>query len=217
MSSPQDPQPRGSVPAGGTARSAQTANDATDDFKSVLTWRGANQTRLEQARVQVSGNRIKAYGQIIGAATDEHEAFSATYDLLTNDAGITRRLAVHLIRASGETQISITRDGENTWLVQTPQGMERGDFGGAEDVDLALSPLFNALPIRRHNLHREPGEVEVPVVYLYLPEATVTAATVHYTATTDAITVVSPVSNGATITVDSTGFVQDYSGLADRV
>ncbi len=202
------------------ARSAPTVravDGSTDDFKSVLTWRGANETRLELARVQVAGLRIKAYGQIIGAATAEHEAFSATYDLLTNDAGITRRLAVHLVRASGESQISITRDGENTWLVQTPQGMERGAFDGAQDVDLALSPLFNALPIRRHNLHHDPGEVEVPVVYLYLPEATATAATVHYTATADAITVVSPVSNGATITVDSTGFVQDYSGLAYRV
>ena len=63
-------------------------------WPAILTWRAHDVPRMESVRVQLSGNRIKAYGQIIGAATDEHEAFSATYDLLTNDAGITRRLAV---------------------------------------------------------------------------------------------------------------------------
>lgn len=182
----------------------------------MLTWRGLDADRLEQVRLHVSGARIKAYGRIIAAATDDHEAFSASYELVTNDVGVTRRLSVHLVRASGESQITITRDGEHNWLVQTPGGeTARGDYQGAENVDLALSPMFNALPIRRHALRGGTGEVEVPVVYLYLPEATVQAVTMRYTAG-DPVGVQSPLGT-AELTVDDNGFVVDYSGLAHRV
>ena len=72
------------------------------------------------------------------------------------------------------------------------------------------------LPIRRLGLHRTPTEVDVPVVYLYLPEGTVSAATVSYASSADSIAVQSPVGS-STITTDGTGFVKDYSGLAERV
>nr|WP_083877359.1 putative glycolipid-binding domain-containing protein [Gordonia rhizosphera] len=182
----------------------------------MMTWRGEGADRLEQVRVLVTGMRIKAYGRIIAAATDEHEAFSASYELVTNDAGVTKRLSVHLLRVSGDTQLAITRDGEHNWLVQTPDGTVRSDFNGAEDVDLALSPMFNALPIRRHRLHEGSGDIEVPVVYLYLPGGTVEPATLHYTAGPDSIAVVSPIVTSM-LTTDENGFVADYAGLASRV
>ncbi len=184
----------------------------------MVTWRGEGTDRLEQVRLHVTGERIKAYGRIIAAATDEHEAFSASYELVTNDDGVTKRLSIHLLRASGETQLAITRDGEHNWLIQTPGGTERGEFNGAEDVDLALSPMFNALPIRRLHLAAADasGTVEVPVVYVYLPTAVVEPATLRYTPGPDGIGVSSPVAT-STLTVDDNGFVIDYQGLASRV
>ncbi|MFW0797071.1 putative glycolipid-binding domain-containing protein [Gordonia sp. CPCC 205515] len=183
----------------------------------MITWRGEGADRLEQVRLQVNGARIKAYGRIIAAATDDHEAFSASYELVTNDLGVTKRLSVHLLKASGETQLGIARDGEHNWLVQRPDGTTtRSDFNGAEDVDLALSPMFNSLPIRRHHLTEGTAEREVPVVYLYLPGNVVEPATLRYTAGASAIGVVSPVAT-STITVDDNGFVVDYAGLAKRV
>lgn len=187
------------------------------DFKTVLTWRGIGEERLEQVRVAVTGKRVKAYGRIIGAATEKHEAFSASYDLITNDAGLTKRLSLHLVRAGGDTQISITRDGEDTWLVQSARGTERSDFGGAQDVDLALSPFFNALPIRRLALQKpDTAPVTVPVAYLYLPSGEVTGASLQYTPTDAGIDIISPVAE-TTITVDDNGFVLNYPGLAERV
>ncbi|MFD0925740.1 putative glycolipid-binding domain-containing protein [Williamsia deligens] len=190
---------------------------ASDDRKTVLTWSGTDgSTRLEQARVQVSGSRVKAYGQIVSAA-GEHPAFNVNYDFVTDDAGVTRRLAVHLIRESGESHVSITRDGESTWLIQTAQGTERGDFGGAQDVDLVLSPLFNAMPIRRLQLHRTASDaVDVPLVYLRLPEGTVEPVVTRYSSDDSGVSVQSPVGN-VTLTTDSAGFVVDYPGLATRV
>ncbi len=187
------------------------------DFKTVMTWRGIGEDRLEQVRVAVTGNRVKAYGRIVAAATADREAFSASYDLVTNDAGVTKRLSLHLVRAGGDAQISITRDGEDTWLVQSARGMERNDFGGAHDVDLALSPFFNALPIRRLGLGKPAAApVAVPVAYLYLPTGEVKSATLQYTPGDDGVGVVSPVAD-TTLTVDDNGFVINYPGLAERV
>ncbi|MDL9937721.1 putative glycolipid-binding domain-containing protein [Gordonia sp. ABSL1-1] len=183
----------------------------------MLTWRGEGTDRLEQVRLQVNGPRIKAYGRIIAAATDAHEAFSASYELVTTDTGVTRRLSIHLVRASGETQFAISRDMENHWLVHAPGGESvRSDFDGALDVDLALSPLFNALPIRRLGLTAGSPAVEVPVVYVYLPDGAVEPAKLTYTPQENGIAIVSPVAT-STLSVDDNGFVVDYPGLATRV
>ncbi|QTI69286.1 putative glycolipid-binding domain-containing protein [Gordonia polyisoprenivorans] len=194
-----------------------SASDATE-FKTMITWRGVDTERLEQVRLNVQGARVKAYGRIIAAATADHDAFSASYELVTNDAGVTKRLSIHLVQAGGETQLGMARDEENTWLVQTGGETVRKDFGGAEDVDLALSPMFNALPIRRLHLTAADASdtVEVPVVYVYLPTAVVEPATLRYTPGPAGIGVSSPVAT-STLTVDDNGFVIDYPGLASRV
>ncbi|MEE3852174.1 putative glycolipid-binding domain-containing protein [Gordonia sp. LSe1-13] len=207
MSSSQT-APENTAGAGGSS--------SAPDVKTIVTWRGERSDRLEQVRLHVNGARLKAYGRIIAAATDTHEAFSASYELVTNDIGVTKRLSIHLLRASGETQLAITRDGEHNWLVQSADGTVRGDFNGAADVDLALSPMFNALPIRRLQMHRGGDEVDIPVVYLYLPDGRVEPATLHYTPTEAGVDVVSPVATSS-LTVDENGFVIDYAGLATRV
>lgn len=182
----------------------------------MITWRGVDTDRLEQVRLNVQGARVKAYGRIIAAATPDHDAFSASYELITNDSGVTKRLSIHLVQAGGESQIGISRDEEDQWLVQAGGETLRSDFGGAQDVDLALSPMFNALPIRRLRLSASSEPVGVPVVYVYLPRAVVEPATLQYTPGPDGIGVSSPVAT-STLTVDDNGVVIDYPGLASRV
>ena len=108
---------------------------------------------MESVRVQLSGNRIKAYGRIVAAATASHPAFSASYDLVTDDSGATKRLSLTVTLAERERQLSIARDEENMWLVQDHQSQtKRETHDGALDVDVIFSPFFNALPIRRTGL-----------------------------------------------------------------
>ena len=188
----------------------------------MITWQGLDAVRLEQVRLYVSGARIKAYGRIIAAAHEGREAFSASYELITNDEGVTKRFSTHLVRASGESQFAINRDGEHNWLVQTADGTVRSDFDGAEDIDMALSPMFNALPIRRYAFRagrRVPAgeQAQVPVVYVYLPEVRVEAATMNYTKLEgNQVAIEGPVAS-STITFDENGFVVAYEGLAERV
>ncbi len=112
---------------------------------------------MESVRVQVSGNRIKANGRIIAAATETTPAFGAYYDLLTDETGATKRLGMTVTLAERERVFSFARDEENMWLVTDHQGERRAAYNGALDVDVEFSPFFNALPIRRLGLYRTAG------------------------------------------------------------
>jgi hypothetical protein len=176
---------------------------------------------MESVRVHLSGKRIKAYGKIVAAATPSHPAFSASYDLVTDETGATKRLSLTLTLAERERQLSIARDEESMWLVQQHTGeTSRAAFDGALDVDVIFSPFFNALPIRRTGIFQRSESVALPVVYLRLPELTVEAATISYSSAgpnhPDGIKLHSPVAD-TTITVDSEGFILDYPGLAERI
>jgi uncharacterized protein len=172
---------------------------------------------MESVRVQLSGNRIKAYGRIVAAATPSHPAFSASYDLVTDETGATKRLSLTVTLAERERQLSIARDEENMWLVQQHTGeSSRAAYEGALDVDVIFSPFFNALPIRRTGLYRRSESVALPVVYVRLPELSVEAATISYSNASDGIKLHSPAAE-TTITVDSDGFILDYPGLAERI
>lgn len=171
---------------------------------------------MESARVQITDRGLKAAGRIVAGECSQHPAFSASYDLLLDDAGVTRRLSMRSVVAKGERQMSLSRNAEGFWLVDHGQGPRRADFDGALDVDVVLSPLFNALAVRRLGLHTSDQDLTVPVVYVTLPDLTVTAAEHRYTSKAGSISVVSPVGT-ARITTDPDGFVLDYTGLATRV
>ncbi|MGB3772778.1 MAG: putative glycolipid-binding domain-containing protein [Rhodococcus sp. (in: high G+C Gram-positive bacteria)] len=198
-----------------TADSLSSSEATGTSWPAILTWRAHSAPRMESVRVQLNGKRIKAAGRIIGGACDEHPAFSASYDLVTDEAGVTKRLSVRSAVASGEKQISISRDSEGYWLVDDGSPL-RSAFGGAVDVELVWSPFFNTLAIRRLGLHTTPSDQQVPVVYVGLPTLTARAETLSYTGGPTDFGLVSPVGTSS-VTVDSEGFVSDYRGLAERI
>lgn len=195
------------------------ANDATaGTWRAILTWRAHDGLRMESTRVQLSGNRIKASGSIVAAKSPTHPAFSASYDLVTDENGATKRLSLIVTMAERDRQLSVARDEENMWLITDHQGQSRGTYDGALDVDVVFSPFFNALPIRRSGLHRTVGTVTLPVVYVTLPELTVKPVSIRYKSNGPGkgIELNSPVAN-TEIFVDQHGLILDYPGLAERI
>jgi hypothetical protein len=190
------------------------------DWPAILTWRSHDATRIESVRVQVAGQRIKAHGRIASAATADNPAFNAAYNLVTDDGGGTKRLSLNVSVAERERQISIARDEEGMWLVTDNDGASREAYDGALDVDMVFSPFFNALPIRRTGLHQRAESVTLPVVYVYLPDLTVSTASISYSSSGpdggEGIKLHSPISE-TTVVVDDDGFIVDYPGLATRI
>ena len=184
----------------------------------MLTWRAPDISRMESVRVQLSGKRIKANGRIVAAATENNPAFGAFYEVQTDDRGATKRFGLTVTLAERERQLAISRDEENMWLITDHQGERRASYNGALDVDVVFSPFFNALPIRRLGLHEHAESITLPMVYVNVPEMSVTAATVSYEndGGLDGIKLRSPVAD-TIVTVDSDGFIVEYPGLAERI
>jgi hypothetical protein len=184
----------------------------------MLTWRAPDISRMESVRVQVSGKRIKATGRIVAAATAANPAFGAFYEVQTDESGATKRFGLTITLAERERQLAIARDEENMWMITDHQGERREGYNGALDVDVVFSPFFNALPIRRLGLHERADAITLPMVYVSVPDMTVTPATVSYSGAggLDGIKLHSPVAD-TTVSVDADGFIVDYPGLAERI
>ncbi|UQE75298.1 putative glycolipid-binding domain-containing protein [Gordonia sp. PP30] len=198
-----------------------TSREPSNDVKTMLTWRGADAERIEQVRMNISDARIRAYGRIISAATDEHEAYSVSYELVTNDSGVTRRLSVRMLRASGETQLDISRDMDGRWMVQTPDSVVHSDFGGADTVDLWHSPFLKSLVIRRFGLLGGQSVVDIPVVELSLPGCSVDVIEKSYTfdglGTAAGAATLTSARGTWDLRVDEAGLVTTFTGIAERI
>ncbi|MGB3483628.1 MAG: putative glycolipid-binding domain-containing protein [Mycobacterium sp.] len=197
--------------------SAATAQSESS-WPAILTWRAPDGARMESVRVQLTSDRIKAYGRIVSAATETTPAFSASYDLVTDEKGATKRLSLTVTVAERDRQLSIARDEENMWVIQQHSGQtSRSEFDGALDVDMMFSPFFNALAIRRARLNETAESVSLPVVYVHIPDIEVVPSIISYSSGgDDGIKLHSPIAE-TTVTVDGNGFIVDYPGLAVRI
>lgn len=207
----------GELPVGQTA--AHRAPQAT----RMLAWAGVDGQRLEAARVVLGERSLRASGSLVNTRHEGTEVYFASYSLATDNAGVAQRLAVRTTRAHGEQYLTLTRSEEDLWLVdyQLDQGARtlRTHFGGALDVDLAFSPLFPALPIRRLGLHRDPAQHDLTAVFISLPALEVDYVQQTYrTISVGEPTVVSVTNEVFTtdLMVDTDGLVIDYPGLTHR-
>ncbi len=214
-----------SVPQSGETQTGERPSAATAARRApyvtkLLTWASVDRLRLEGARVVLGGRGLRATGSVVSAAQDDIEAYTASYSLTTDEAGVVQRLTVRIARAVGEQHVTLTRSEEGIWLVDHGQGAARTNFGGALDVDLAFSPLFNALPVRRLGLHRGAALHDLPVVFVALPSLEVCRVSQTYRTASlgdPAVVSISSDTYEVELTVDTDGLVLEYPGLASRV
>jgi hypothetical protein len=171
---------------------------------------------MESARVQISGEKVRAAGRIVGGQSSLHPAFSASYDLTTDEHGVIERVTLRTTLKSGVKHTSLTRDEEGFWTVITGNSQVRSNFGGAIDLDLGLSPFFSTLTIRRLRREGVVGAVDVPVLSVNLFDLSLAEGQYTYEVGDAGATVSTP-DGPIEVTVDGDGIVSDYPGLAERV
>lgn len=175
--------------------------------------------RVEAARVILGERSLRATGSIVSCRQEDTDAYTASYTLTTDETGVVERLTVRVIRAMGEQHVALTRSEEGMWLVDHGQGAARTNFGGALDVDLQFSPLFNALPVRRLNPHRSAAKHDLAMVFVSLPGLEVSRVPQGYRTVSlgdPAVVGLSSDSLETELTVDADGLVLEYPGLARR-
>jgi hypothetical protein len=188
----------------------------------MFTWRGSDGRGLESARVLLGAAGLRALGRAVHTPSGE-PAFTASYRLFVNDQGTLARLSVTSAAPDRERNLTLNRTEDGYWLLDTGSGGGRAEFSGAQDVDLAYSPLFNALPIRRLQLHHRPGDYELPMVFVSLPSLRVEVVTQRYRTLSvldddgRGLVEFSSATFHAELVVDRDGMVVDYPGLASRI
>lgn len=190
----------------------------------MLTWQHEDGHGFEGTRLLFGADgAYRALGRIVRA--DPGGDFTASYRLIVGAGGNLERLSVTSATAVRERHLTINRTEDGYWLLDTGSsgsGGSRTQFGGAIDVDLALSVMFNTLPIRRLGLHREAGDVTVPMVFVSLPALEVEPVQQRYrtvsTLGEDGTAVVAFASDEfeADLTVDTDGVVITYPGISRR-
>jgi uncharacterized protein len=189
----------------------------------MLTWRSDDGSGLEGTRVLLAaGGGFRALGRLVRTGPAA-APFTASYRLIVGDEGAVSRVSVTSATAERERHLTVNHTEDGFWMLDRGSGAARADFDGAVDVDLALSPAFNTLPVRRLGLHREAGEHTVQVVFLSLPDLEVELVEQHYRTvrTLDGTgTAVIGFRSGASeaeIVVDADGFVVSYPGIGQRL
>ncbi|MCW2718922.1 MAG: uncharacterized protein QOG20_2164 [Pseudonocardiales bacterium] len=185
---------------------------------TMLTWQADDGHGFEGTRLHFgTGHGFRALGRLVRA--DPEGEFTASYRLVVREDGTVERVSLTSATATRERHLTINRTEDGYWLLDTGSGGTRAEFDGAVDVDLAGSPMFNSLPVRRLGLHTEPGEHTIPVVYVSLPDLEVTLVQQTYrtvSAGDDPVVEFSSDGVSAELTLDADGVVVAYPGLATR-
>ena len=190
----------------------------------MLTWQAEDGHGLEGVRVLPGHGGLRALGRMV--RVEPGGDFTASYRLVVGEDGRLARLSVTSATAARERHLTINRTDDGVWLLDTGSGTGavRDDCAGAVDVDLAYSPMFNTIPIRRLRLHREAGEHTLPMVFVALPELEVRVVEQTYRT-------VSVLDEGtghaeigfrwgdftADLVVDADGVVASHPGVARRL
>jgi hypothetical protein len=174
----------------------------------ALAWPGAEHVSLREGP-----EGLEAEG--VAVAFDEGSPMRVHYRLVCDREARTRELDVS--QPADGLRLALRGDGQGRWADEA--GRPLPELDGCIDVDVAITPLTNTLPVRRLGLR--PGEArDLRVVYVEVPGLRVRPATQRYRRRSDgAGTTAYLYESGdfsAELTFDARGFVVTYGELWAR-
>jgi uncharacterized protein len=199
----------------------------------LLIWRGLDEWRTEAAEIHLTEHGVGARGTQIGL---DPLPYRLSYRLEAPERFVTRSLEIEVGGDGWRRELDLTHDGDGSWQCDGAESGEAqadlpapgGDTAGLEDsldCDLGLSPLTNLMPIRRHDLHRGPGEAEFVMAWVSVPDLAlhVSAQRYEHLRMEGDGAIVRFTDEGmfkgftSELELDEDGLVRVYPGLATRV
>jgi uncharacterized protein len=179
----------------------------------VARWRDWAGESLEHLVLREDPDAIVVESAVLGMA--DGSAFAARYRIVCDRSWQVRRAKIGLI--GDDRRIELKGDGAGTW--RDGSGAALPQLEGAIDIDVTVTPFTNTLPIRRLHLERGQSQ-EIAVVYVHLPELTVTTDPQRYTCLEPFARYRFESLGGdfvREIEVDGHGLVVNYPGLFRRL
>ncbi len=177
--------------------------DERDVFWSALRWVG-----LEHLRVRADGSGVVLDGLAIAVREGPQRV---AYQIRCDASWATRALEVR--RLDGGGGLVLQSDGAGHWRLAGGAALPALD--GCTDVDFALTPATNTLPIRRLGLAPYQA-AEISAAYVEFPSLRVRAASQRYTRVGDRVYRYESATFRADLPVDEFGLVLDYPGVWKR-
>ncbi len=199
-------------------------------MRRLVLWSGLDAWRAEAAVVELMPRGVLASGTQLGV---DPVPYRLDYSLDAAEDFVTKSLQIEATGEGWTRRLRLSHGGDGAWECEAEEdgnvrlpapGGDVGTLRGARDCDLALSPLTNLLPIRRHALHERPGELDFLMAWVSVPDLGVHASHQRYEHVSRAgeQAVVRYVDLGthlhftSELELDGDGLVVVYPGLARR-
>ncbi len=198
----------------------------------LLIWRGLDEWRTEAVEIHLTEDGLVARGTQIGI---DPLPYRLSYRLEAPERFVTRSLVLESSGDGWRRELELTHEN-GSWRFDGAESGEAdvdlpapgGDTTGLEnslDCDLGFSPLTNLMPLRRHGLHRGPGEAEFVMAWVSVPDLAlhVSAQRYEHVRMDSDGAVVRFTDEGmfkgftSELELDEDGLVRVYPGLAARV
>jgi hypothetical protein len=148
---------------------------------AVVMWQSDGLPRWEQAHVTLEPGRLSARGTALVGSTADSGPYRVDYELDTVEDYLTRRLTVRAESAAWRRELWLRRETGGAWTARriadpvdrvepVPDPVALLD---AVDCDLAWSPLTNTMPVLRHRLHQQPGDRDLVMAWVSVPDLVV--------------------------------------------
>jgi len=184
-----------------------------DDLKRAVVWKNLLLNGVDYCALWHTTEGWLLKGTVVGVLNDQRPTF-AHYEIYCDDNWLTHRVQVERTIGNDVKSLSLTVESRGVWR---SSNQELREIRGCNDVDLALTPATNTLPIRRLSLKIGSSE-SVIAAWIQFPELAVQPLSQRYTRLTkDTYRYQTNTGFSAEIAVDDLGLVTAYPGGWERI
>jgi hypothetical protein len=179
-----------------------------DSLEHVVVWKSLLMNGTDHCAIWRTTEGWRLRGTVVGVLKDQRPML-AQYEIHCDSNWLTHWVHVENTVASDIKTLTLTVERRGGWRCS---GQELHDLRGCDDVDLAVTPATNTIPIRRLDLQIGQRAAAV-AAWIKVPELTVEPLFQHYTRLSkNTYRYESDTGFSAEIVVDDLGFVTSYPG-----
>lgn len=173
-----------------------------DDLKCVVVWKNLLINGTDYCALWHTAEGWLLKGTVVGGLQDRRPML-ANYEIHCDDNWLTHRVQVERTIGKDTKMLRLEVESRGVWRTS---GRELPELRGCDDVDLAVTPATNTLPIRRLDLHIGKSE-PVVAAWVKFPKLTFQPLSQRYTRLTkDTYRYQSDTGFSAEIVVDDLGW-----------
>ncbi|HXY08632.1 MAG TPA: putative glycolipid-binding domain-containing protein [Terriglobales bacterium] len=184
-----------------------------ETLKRVVVWKNLLFKGTDYCALWHTAEGWLLKGTVVGVVKDQ-QPMLANYEIYCDENWFTHRVQVERTSGSDVKTLSLSVESRGVWR---SAGQELPSVRGCDDVDLAVTPATNTLPIRRLNL-QVGGSESVIAAWVKFPDLTLRPLSQRYSRLTkDTYRYESNTGFSAEIVVDDLGLVTTYAGGWERI